>query len=172
MRGPDLIGRSSYAVAFAKESHGMQLSDSQLSAFRSRCLRASMKGYDIARASVYLKALAEETGSADAPEGVKEGSAAHLLAMAEAAMEARASGGKKPKGKAAPKPPAPKKAEPEPEPETDPAPDAEEEVPPYEEWSYDELYAEAKERDIDGRSKMGKDELVAALEADDEADGG
>lgn len=147
----------------------MQLSDSQLSAFRSRCLRASMKGYDIARSSLYLKALAEETGSADAPEGVKKGSAAHLLAMAEAAMETRASG-KKPKAKAAPKAAAPKKAEPEPE--TDPAPDADEEVPPYEEWSYDELYAEAKERDIDGRSKMDKDALVAALEADDEADGG
>lgn len=35
--------------------------------------------------------------------------------------------------------------------------------PPYEEWTKDELYDRAQELDIDGRSDMGKDELIAAL---------
>lgn len=35
--------------------------------------------------------------------------------------------------------------------------------PPYEEWSYDELYDRAQELEIDGRSSMSKDELIAAL---------
>ncbi|MCK0167287.1 Rho termination factor N-terminal domain-containing protein [Jannaschia sp. S6380] len=35
--------------------------------------------------------------------------------------------------------------------------------PPYEEWTRDELYDRAKEIDIDGRSDMTKDELIAAL---------
>ncbi len=35
--------------------------------------------------------------------------------------------------------------------------------PPYEEWSKDELYDRAQELDIDGRSEMTKDELIAAL---------
>ncbi len=35
--------------------------------------------------------------------------------------------------------------------------------PPYEEWTRDELYERARELDIDGRSEMSKDELIAAL---------
>ena len=35
--------------------------------------------------------------------------------------------------------------------------------PPYEEWTKDELYERAQELDIDGRSAMTKDELIAAL---------
>ncbi len=35
--------------------------------------------------------------------------------------------------------------------------------PPYEEWTKDELYERARELDIDGRSDMTKDELIAAL---------
>jgi hypothetical protein len=34
---------------------------------------------------------------------------------------------------------------------------------PYEEWTKDELYAQAKKVGIDGRSKMKKDELIHAL---------
>lgn len=35
--------------------------------------------------------------------------------------------------------------------------------PPYEEWTKDELYERAQELDIEGRSDMDKDELIAAL---------
>lgn len=35
--------------------------------------------------------------------------------------------------------------------------------PPYEEWTKEELYDKAKEVDIEGRSKMSKDELIKAL---------
>jgi len=34
---------------------------------------------------------------------------------------------------------------------------------PYEEWTKDELYEQAKNADIDGRSKMKKSELITAL---------
>ena len=34
---------------------------------------------------------------------------------------------------------------------------------PYEEWTRDELYERAQELDVDGRSHMTKDELIAAL---------
>lgn len=37
--------------------------------------------------------------------------------------------------------------------------------PPYEEWTKDDLYARAQELGIEGRSEMGKDELIAALRA-------
>lgn len=33
----------------------------------------------------------------------------------------------------------------------------------YEEWTKDELYEQAKNADIEGRSKMDKDELINAL---------
>ena len=35
--------------------------------------------------------------------------------------------------------------------------------PPYEEWTVDELRDRARELDVDGRSGMTKDELIAAL---------
>ena len=34
---------------------------------------------------------------------------------------------------------------------------------PYEEWTKDELYERARELDVAGRSKMRKQELIAAL---------
>lgn len=34
---------------------------------------------------------------------------------------------------------------------------------PYEEWTKDELYERAQELEIDGRSDMNKDEIIAAL---------
>lgn len=37
---------------------------------------------------------------------------------------------------------------------------------PYEEWSRDELYERAQELDVEGRSDMTKDELIAALRED------
>jgi hypothetical protein len=37
------------------------------------------------------------------------------------------------------------------------------EAPPYEEWSRDALYDRANEFGVDGRSKMDKDALIAAL---------
>ncbi|WP_341862282.1 Rho termination factor [Gymnodinialimonas sp. 57CJ19] len=36
-------------------------------------------------------------------------------------------------------------------------------APPYEEWTKDELYARARELDVDGRSDMDKDALIKAL---------
>ncbi len=36
-------------------------------------------------------------------------------------------------------------------------------APPYEEWTKDELYDRAQDLDIEGRSDMTKDELIAAL---------
>ncbi|KIT16078.1 DUF7218 family protein [Jannaschia aquimarina] len=36
-------------------------------------------------------------------------------------------------------------------------------APPYEEWTKDELYERAQELDVEGRSDMTKDELIAAL---------
>ncbi|MEM8754989.1 MAG: Rho termination factor N-terminal domain-containing protein [Pseudomonadota bacterium] len=38
-------------------------------------------------------------------------------------------------------------------------------APPYEEWTYEELYDRAQELEVDGRSKMSKDELIEALRA-------
>ena len=35
--------------------------------------------------------------------------------------------------------------------------------PPYENWTKDELYDRAGELDIEGRSTMNKDDLIAAL---------
>lgn len=35
--------------------------------------------------------------------------------------------------------------------------------PPFEEWTKDELYDRAQQLDIEGRSNMTKDELIAAL---------
>ncbi|SLN41297.1 hypothetical protein ROJ8625_01967 [Roseivivax jejudonensis] len=35
--------------------------------------------------------------------------------------------------------------------------------PPYEEWTTDELYAQAQKVGIEGRSDMTKDELIEAL---------
>jgi hypothetical protein len=35
--------------------------------------------------------------------------------------------------------------------------------PQYEDWTVDELHDRAAELDIEGRSKMSKDELIAAL---------
>lgn len=34
---------------------------------------------------------------------------------------------------------------------------------PYEDWTKDDLYDRARELDVDGRSEMTKDELIAAL---------
>jgi hypothetical protein len=36
-------------------------------------------------------------------------------------------------------------------------------APPYEDWTKDDLYDRAQELEIDGRSDMTKDELIAAL---------
>lgn len=38
---------------------------------------------------------------------------------------------------------------------------------PYEEWTRGELYERARELEIEGRSKMNKDELIAALRQGD-----
>ncbi|WP_425093467.1 DUF7218 family protein [Tropicimonas sp. S265A] len=38
--------------------------------------------------------------------------------------------------------------------------------PPYEDWTKDDLMDRAKQLDIDGRSKMSKDELISALRED------
>lgn len=147
----------------------MKLTDAQLLKLRGRCIQAATRGYAIGQISKYLKDLASETGVVDPPAGVKAGSAEHLQALVEETLGQRSGKIKKVKKEKTekvvtpPKPVAPPKPAPAPEPEPEPAP----KVPPYEEWSYEELYAEAKVRNISGRSKMDKDELVAAMYEDD-----
>lgn len=155
----------------------MEFSDADLVELRSRCLMASQRGYIIARADEYMAAL-----------GAEGESAAQLFEAADLELKVRASGGKKPKvekkkveaPKAAEKP-APKVEEKKPEPpkveepkvveiKAEP-PKADEPVAkPYEEWTYDELYAEAQARDIPGRSALkNKEALALALYEHDEA---
>lgn len=159
----------------------MQMTDAELGDFRSRCLQAATKGYLVARAEEYADALEAEAGSVDPPDGTP-GSAAHLFELATAALAVRGGEKKKapaakkaelakPSAKAPPLPPAPpaKKAEAKAEPKAEPK--KEEQVPAtYDSWTYDELYAEAQEREIPNRSKMSKEELIEALEESDEAE--
>lgn len=35
--------------------------------------------------------------------------------------------------------------------------------PPYEEWTFDDLYERAAELDVEGRSEMSKEQLIEAL---------
>lgn len=73
-----------------------------------------------------------------------------------------------------PEPPAPE-PEPTPEPEEEESedeplePEEDEAIPPYAEWDYADLKAAVKERDLETDS-MKKDDLIAALELDDEED--
>ena len=141
----------------------MTMTSGQLSAFRTRMMKAAGKGRAVACSMDYVSVLANMGADASAGDAAP-GSAAHLMGMADQVL----SGAKpKKKAKAAPKPaappPAPKPADPPPASEP---PDSEEDEP-YEAWTKKELYDEAAERDIDGRSAMDKDELIAALEASD-----
>lgn len=54
-----------------------------------------------------------------------------------------------------------------PEYEDDDDEDEDDDLPPYEEWSKEDLYSEAKGRKLTGLSKATHDELVEALKADD-----
>jgi outer membrane biosynthesis protein TonB len=72
------------------------LTDAELQDFRDRALQASIYGYEIALADLYVIALAAEAGQEIVPEDVHKGSAAHLLGLADAVLAQRASGGKKP----------------------------------------------------------------------------
>lgn len=153
----------------------MKLSDAELVAFRDRCHKAAVRGYQVAHAGLYLEALADETGESEPPVGAAKGSAAHLAAMAQATLDVRS--GKKSKAKPAkkekvapaPKPSKPKAApKPPPPPEPEEDEDEEDEELGYEDWGRDELYAEAQAREIPGRSNMSKEELVEALYANDE----
>lgn len=134
------------------------MNDAQLTALRSRMMRADAYGYAVAKAGLYMEELAAMGGDVDPPMGAAKGSAAHLLAMCDACL---AGGGKK---RAKPKPaPAPK---------TVPSPAPADDDEGYEDWSKEDLYAEAQERGIDGRSKMDKADLVEALYGyDEEHDG-
>lgn len=148
----------------------MEFSDAALVELRNRCLMASQRGYLIARADEYMKAL-----------GAEGESAAQLFEAADLELKSRANGGKKPKvEKKDKKVEAPKSAEkPAPKVEEKPAvvevkaepPKVEGPVAkPYEEWTYDELYAEAQARDIPGRSALkNKEALALALYEHDEA---
>lgn len=121
----------------------MSMSDAELQAFARRVKAASNRGYSVAKGASYAALLMEETGL----KGYS-GSVADLDALCKAASEKRA-------GKAIS---APSKAPPEPEPvfEDD-----------YDAWTKDELYEEAKERDIEGRGSMTKDQLIEAIRASD-----
>lgn len=135
------------------------MNDAQLTAFRSRMLKASLRGYGVANANLYLADLVKETGNQTPPAGAALGSADHLLSLAGDAMAIRAGTKKKGKGKKA----APKPA-PAPEVKTE-----ETEAVWPDDWSKEDLYALAQKYDIAGRSKMGSDELIAAIEAHEEA---
>lgn len=63
----------------------------RLQSLRSRCLMASQRGYSVACADQYAAALTLMVGDVDLPDGTVEGSAAHLLALCDAALA-----GKKP----------------------------------------------------------------------------
>ena len=128
------------------------MNDAQLSAFRTRMMKAAGYGYDVAKAELYLADLVEETGEKKTPAGCAKGSAAHLLALADKALEMR-KGGKKPK-KAAPA-------------EEDAGEEAEE---GYEDWLKADLQAEAEARGLETKSSMTKADLVELLYADDEAE--
>jgi len=72
----------------------MELSNAELQEFRDRCLRASIHGHQIALADLYVEALAPdcEKLAEVVPEGLTRGSAEHLLAMADEALDCRARG--------------------------------------------------------------------------------
>ena len=138
------------------------MNDGQLADFRTRMLKASLKGRAVAKAALHMAALADEGGSETPPAGCGVASAAHLMAMAEDVMAARAKGGKKKKKKKAK--PAPKPAPaPKPEPAPESAPPSGEKVWP-DDWDKKALYALAQEYDIPGRSKMDEGELITAIE--------
>jgi outer membrane biosynthesis protein TonB len=172
----------------------MEFSEADLVELRTRCLMASQRGYAIARADEYMEALEAESGMT--VEGMP--TAAQLYEAASLALDSRLTGKPKKKAdkkvekvekvekKEAKPAPAPKVVEVKPEPPKpepakeepkvvevkDEAPkdaDKPEEVPPYEEWTYDELYAEAQARDIPGRSALkNKEALALALYENDE----
>ena len=167
----------------------MQLSDADLVAFRNRCLTAQQRGYAVARANEYAKALSKEAGLDLSSGPVSVGD---LVDLASALLKVRSEGGPKrmvPRDppKAAPAPP---KA-PEPKPESsvpsvleDVKPASEEEhaeierlaaeadpeleTPDYATWTQKALAKEAAARNLSGRSSMGKEELVVALQKHDE----
>lgn len=62
----------------------IQLSDSELSAFRRRCEQAARNGYRIAHGSEYADVLMGELGISEVPNGMKKGSSAHLSHLAGA----------------------------------------------------------------------------------------
>lgn len=136
----------------------MKLTDAQLAALHRRCIKAVNRGYTIAQAGQLINQLADETGVQDVPAGTRKGSEAHLLALV---TEAKAQRDGKPKPKAKPKP-APAPPPPPPSEPSEPV-DDEAEVP-YEEWTKKELYDLATDREIEGRSGLDKDELIAVLE--------
>lgn len=134
------------------------MTDAQLSAFRTRMTTAAARGYGVAKATLYMADLVEEAGGGEPPAGTAMGSAAHLLSLANDALAVRA-GTKKKAKKAVARPPSIT-----PEVETEEA----EAVWP-DDWSKEDLYSQAQKYDIDGRSKMDRDELVAAIEEHEEA---
>lgn len=152
-------------------SQAMEFSDAELVELRSRCLMASQRGYIIARADEYMAAL-----------GAEGASAAQLFEAADLELKVRASGGKKPKiekkkaeaPKTVEKPAKVEEKKPEApkviEVKAEPPKVVEPVVKPYEEWTYDELYAEVQARDIPGRSTLkNKEALALALYEHDEA---
>ena len=138
------------------------MTDAQLSAFRTRMTTAAARGYGVAKATLYLADLVEEAGGGEPPAGTTMGSAAHLLSLANDALAVRA--GTKKKGKKAKKAARHKPPSITPEVETEEA----EAVWP-DDWSKEDMYALAQKYDIDGRSKMDRDDLIAAIEEYEEA---
>ena len=154
----------------------MKLTDAQLFALRSRCIEAAARGYAIGEANKYLSVLAEETNMRSVPFGVKTGSAEHLRMLVQKAIDQRLKKEVKAEVKAEPKPkPKPKAIKSQPKPEKVAVAEAAEvkvtKAPPeavnYDDWSQEALYKEAQARDLSGRSKMNRDELIDALQSDD-----
>lgn len=167
----------------------MQLSDAELVAFRLRCIQAAQRGYLVAHAEMYIEALQSDAGKVEPPVGTETGSAAHLAEMATAAIDGRTYGRKravkkpepapkpveKPVVKSVPAPPPPVQAPPPPPvPVVEPVKAAEPVktddpiiTVSYNSWGIEELKAEAEKREIANVDVMGKEELVAVLEASD-----
>ena len=147
----------------------MTMTAGQLGALRTRMMKAAAKGRSVARATDYVDQLADMGGDPD-PGHLAVGSAAHLMAMCDEVLGGSEPKKKKKAKKAAPKPKAKAAAPPPPPPPpSSPSIHVEDEEDEYSAWSKTELYDEAQERDLDGRSNMSKAELVTALEADDAA---
>lgn len=132
-----------------------KLSDSELSTFRSRVFTAVQNGYSVV-AGRQFAAMSAEAGAVESPDG-KEGSPAHVLALADHCLAIRSGKGKKKRAKPEDKKPA-KKA-----PAKKAAKKAAADKDKWTDMGITELREWASVYEIPGRSKMSRGKLAAAV---------